>query len=207
MSKTLSHEGTVDGIASAPAGQSGGAGGGRPLDPTTRAYFELRFGTDLGAVRLHDDAKAAAEARSLGATAFTLGNHISFGAGPADTASTDGRRLLAHEIAHTIQQRGHPSSRRESAEVSKPDSFAEREAQRAAETAIGGGRVGRLSRAPAHIHRQPAKLEEGQIVVTNRAFPMGSDLWGEAGTKTVVSLPKGALLELAEPHPRGGGQA
>lgn len=78
---------------------------GRPLDASTRAYFEPRFGHDFGDVRTHTDDSAASSVLSLGARAFTVGNHIFFGAGEFQPASSSGRRLLAHELTHTIQQK------------------------------------------------------------------------------------------------------
>ena len=76
---------------------------GRPLDRGARAFFEPRFGTDLGHIRLHDDVGAGRSAHAVGAHAYTVGNHIAF-AGRVDIASDGGRRLLAHELTHTIQQ-------------------------------------------------------------------------------------------------------
>lgn len=78
---------------------------GRPLDAISRAFFEPRFGLDLGHVRLHDNAQAGQSARQVGARAFTVGDHIAFAEG-VDTASENGRRLLAHELTHVIQQSG-----------------------------------------------------------------------------------------------------
>lgn len=85
---------------------------GRPLDPAARAFFEPRFGRDLGAVRVHDDSAAADSARSVGAAAYTVGSQIVFGAGRYRPASDEGRRLIAHELTHTIQQGGSDTSLR-----------------------------------------------------------------------------------------------
>jgi hypothetical protein len=81
-------------------------GSGRPLPADLRDQFEQRLGHDLGAVRLHDDAHAAALARTAGARAFAQGNAIYFGAGRFRPETGAGRRLLAHELVHTLQQRG-----------------------------------------------------------------------------------------------------
>jgi hypothetical protein len=83
-----------------------GAGGGRPLDPGTRAFFEPRFGTDFEQVRIRSDRQAAAAAAAVNARAFTLGQGIYFGAGEYRPQSDDGRRLLAHELTHVVQQHG-----------------------------------------------------------------------------------------------------
>lgn len=72
--------------------------------------MEPRFGSDLSKVRVHGDVKAAAAARSVGALAFTVGDHIVFGAGAFRPERSSGRRLLAHELAHTLQQAGQSSS-------------------------------------------------------------------------------------------------
>jgi GH24 family phage-related lysozyme (muramidase) len=80
-------------------------GRGLPLPESVRSYFEPRFGYDFGDVRVHTDATAAEAARSINALAFTLGEHVVFGAGGYSPDSTNGRYLLAHELAHTVQQR------------------------------------------------------------------------------------------------------
>jgi len=80
--------------------------GGKPLDGPTRARFEARLGLDLGVVRVHDDAAAHAAAGALAATAFTLGSHVVFAEGRYAPASDRGSRLLAHELAHVVQQSG-----------------------------------------------------------------------------------------------------
>ena len=79
-----------------------GLGSGRPLDASSRDFFEPRFGRDLGAVRVHDGPREAMMARSLAARAFTLGNDIVFAPGRHEPGSDSGRRLLAHELAHVV---------------------------------------------------------------------------------------------------------
>ncbi len=82
------------------------SGGGRPLDSATCAFMEPRFGYDFSRVRVHVDDHAAESADALGASAYTLGQQVVFGRGQFDPVSATGRRLIAHELAHTIQQRG-----------------------------------------------------------------------------------------------------
>lgn len=84
------------------SGQS--AGGGHSLDPADRAFFEPRFGMDLDGVRVHSDVAAEINARRLSANAFTIGSDISFASGRYTPGTTSGRRLLAHELAHVVQQ-------------------------------------------------------------------------------------------------------
>ena len=79
-------------------------GVGRPLGESERAYFEPRFGADFSKVRIHTNTQAAKTAQALNAQAFTLGYDIVFGRGHYVPEETEGRRLLAHELTHTIQQ-------------------------------------------------------------------------------------------------------
>jgi hypothetical protein len=80
---------------------------GRALDADTRSFMEDRYGGhDFSAVRVHDDAAAAASARDVDAHAYTVGSSIVFGAGQYQPGTESGRHLLAHELAHTVQQQG-----------------------------------------------------------------------------------------------------
>lgn len=81
-------------------------GGGRPLDSATRRSMEARFGQDFTGVRIHDHATASSAAAGISARAFTVGEDIVFGSGGYDATTTHGRYLLAHELAHVVQQRG-----------------------------------------------------------------------------------------------------
>ncbi len=78
--------------------------GGNPLPSGLRAYFEPRFGVDLGNVRIHTDSEANALSRSIHARAFTVGKDIVFEKGEYRPESTEGKKLLAHELAHVVQQ-------------------------------------------------------------------------------------------------------
>ena len=89
--------------AALPPAAAGGHG--QPLEASTRSFMEPRFGADFGAVRVHADGQAAQSARGLGAAAYTVGDHIVFGAGRFAPATPTGRRLIAHELAHVVQQR------------------------------------------------------------------------------------------------------
>jgi hypothetical protein len=79
--------------------------GGRPLAAGDRSFFESRLGVALGGVRVHDDAAADAAAHAVGALAYTLGSSVVFRRGHYVPESAAGRRLLAHELAHVVQQR------------------------------------------------------------------------------------------------------
>ncbi len=77
---------------------------GQPLDAPTRAFFEPRFDHDFGRVRIHADPKAAESARSVNALAYTVGRDIVFDFGHYAPRMPEGRRLIAHELAHSVQQ-------------------------------------------------------------------------------------------------------
>ncbi|WP_198929179.1 DUF4157 domain-containing protein [Marinobacter sp. X15-166B] len=80
------------------------ASSGRALDSATRAYMEPRFGHDFSQVRIHDDWRAGESANAVNATAYTVGQDVVFQSGSYNPGSTAGRRLLAHELVHTVQQ-------------------------------------------------------------------------------------------------------
>ena len=77
-----------------------------PLEAEVRASMEAGFGYDFSQVRVHRDRQAAQSARALNALAYTVGEHIVFGAGQYAPQTSAGQRLLAHELAHTVQQGG-----------------------------------------------------------------------------------------------------
>ena len=93
-----------------PLGPLGPLGPGQPLRPDLAAYLEPRLGGDLSGVRIHTDEVGARLARSIDADAFTTGSHVVFGSGQYSSDSSQGRRLLAHELAHVVQQRSTPGS-------------------------------------------------------------------------------------------------
>jgi Domain of unknown function (DUF4157) len=77
---------------------------GEPLEADTRRFFEKGFGYDFGAVRVHRDARAAESARAVHGEAYTVGRDVVFGAGQYAPATAVGQRLMAHELAHVVQQ-------------------------------------------------------------------------------------------------------
>jgi hypothetical protein len=87
---------------------------GQPLDRATRAFMEPRFNYDFGKVRVHTDARAAESARSMKSMAYTVGHDVVFATGRFSPETAAGRRLLAHELTHVLQQSpplGVPSSK------------------------------------------------------------------------------------------------
>jgi len=81
---------------------------GQPLDPKTRSLMEPRLGHDFSGVRVHTDREAAESARAISATAYTVGTHVTFGAGQYQPGSHSGEQILAHELTHVVQQSSGP---------------------------------------------------------------------------------------------------
>lgn len=148
---------------------------GRPLAGALRHDMEQGFGRDFGQVRIHDSPRAAASAEGIGAHAYTVGNHIAFNRGQYRPDTESGRLLLAHELAHTVQQAG--ASPAGAHRVSRPADRHEAEAHRAARAAVTGAPVPVLSPGAAPISRYSLR-EFGEDVVD----------FGEAAAEGAVDL-------------------
>jgi hypothetical protein len=83
---------------------------GQPLDSTTREFFEPRFRRDFSDVRIHTDAAASNSAHSINALGYTVGRHVVLADGQYSPETSSGRGLLAHELAHVVQQGPRPAS-------------------------------------------------------------------------------------------------
>lgn len=79
-------------------------GPGQPMDPAARTFMESRFGHDFSHVKIHADARAARSAAAVGALAYTVGTDVVFGSGQYAPDTPAGRKVLAHELTHTVQQ-------------------------------------------------------------------------------------------------------
>lgn len=172
---------------------------GVPLDSGTRATMERGFGTDLGGVRLHNDAAAGESARAVDAHAYTVGNDIAFAPGKYDPHSEGGQRLLAHEIAHTVQQGGLQRAAATSLEVSPAYSAAEAEADRAADAVMAGRGAPRLGPTGPTVARAPATPK-------GASSDSDDDVWaGLDKTKLTASGKGGADVESILAPPGGEG--
>jgi sarcosine oxidase delta subunit len=124
---------------------------GRALEPPVRGEMEARFGHDFSSVRVHTDGRAADSAQAVNARAYTVGSDVVFGAGRYAPTTPEGSRLLAHELAHTVQQRGATA---EAAPIA-PGSSLEAAADAASRAASGGRAVTQpLGRSGLAIARQ-----------------------------------------------------
>jgi outer membrane protein OmpA-like peptidoglycan-associated protein len=141
---------------------------GQPLDAGTRAFMEPRFGHDFSGVRVYTDARAAESARSVNALAYTVGRNVVFGTGQYAPGTSEGQRLLAHELTHTIQQSqaGSPSLAG-SMRLSEPNNADERQAEAVAEkltsTSANETVVTNIHTATSKIQRMgdPTKVPPG----------------------------------------------
>ncbi len=137
---------------------------GQPLDAGVRATMENGFGHDFGAVRVHHDARAAGSARAVNALAYTVGQHVVFAPGTYNPATNPGRRLIAHELAHTIQQgaAGQAGGLQARLEVAPVDDPLEAEADRLAASALSGTAAGGAAapgaQAPISTPSTPSRL-------------------------------------------------
>jgi hypothetical protein len=132
---------------------------GQPLDATTRAFMEPRFGHDFSRVRVHTDGPAAESARAVNALAYTVASDVVFADGKYAPQSATGRRILAHELTHVVQQNG-PAIQplRESMEVSDKESVFEKEADAVSDSIMNGGATS-LIRSEAPTLRKQAAME------------------------------------------------
>lgn len=137
---------------------------GSPLDRATRDYMETRFGFDFSHIQLHTDARAAKSARAVNAVAYTVGHHVAFDAGSYAPQALAGRRLLAHELAHTLQQSS--GVRLSSRQFDSPDNDLE---AHAAGAIIGSQASMPLlhSRARTTIARQERSLDKPLTIERN----------------------------------------
>jgi hypothetical protein len=111
---------------------------GQPLDTSTRAFMEPRFGHDFSRVRVHTGSKAAESARAVNALAYTVGNEMVFGDGQYAPDIQKGRMLIAHELTHVLQQGFGPSTLRSFRIADQNGDASEREANRAARAVMDG---------------------------------------------------------------------
>jgi hypothetical protein len=148
--------------ASAPHGDAeqaaadGLSSPGRTLEPDVRQTMEQRFGHDFSSVRIHSDGGAGRSAAALAARAYTVGEHIVFGQGEYAPQSREGRHLLAHELAHTVQQRRSGTTRQGKLTISDSQGSAERAADRAADAVVAD----RVAPDPGSVDRSIQRKED-----------------------------------------------
>ncbi len=143
---------------------------GESLDPRTRDFFEPRFGYDFSRVRVHAGSEAAASAREVEASAYAVGGHMVFASGQYEPHSRQGRKLIAHELTHTIQQ-NHAIAVNGQLALGHPSDESESEASRAASVTVNGGRVAIQSHRPLSVQRQPSQAAGPNLDLAESASP------------------------------------
>jgi len=126
---------------------------GRPLDAATRAFFDPRFGHNCSQVRIHDDQRAMESAQAVDALAYTVGPHIAFANQFRPSHQRD-LRMLAHELAHVVQQDGVSFAANEKIEIGRADDRSEKEADQFASSVMEQTPHRGLNRAGLHVARQ-----------------------------------------------------
>ena len=169
--------GTPDALSLPAAVNDGLRTPGQPLESGSRAFFESRFGHDFSGVRVHTGGEADRSARAVGALAYTVGNDIVFAANQHSPHTTWGRRLLAHELTHVLQQAQNGFEAQTKQSVGEPDTEAEREADRVADVIVAG-----QGQAPVAFSK-PAALVQRACLPAGIGTPAGCG----AGSPTFVS--------------------
>lgn len=172
---------------------------GQPLDASTRAFFEPRFGHDFSGVRVRSDAVAEQSAREVNANAYTIGHNIVFDPARFAPETHEGRRLLGHELAHVVQQ----SKAQGSSTVGMRDTLQQYPVNApwsptrplVTSTAHGGA----LQREPVTTKRSfiPTKFSEPQVLIKAvvKDSPKEEDLVGAC--LYLEALPMAQTLALA----------
>ncbi len=177
--------------------------GGKPIDASARATAESAYGRDFEDVRVHTDGEAAKYADAFHARAFTSGRDIVFGEGEYAPRSSEGQRLIAHELAHVVQQSGGTSPA-----VSTPSDGFERAADRAAEHAVRGlpakldvtGAPPALQRQALPSLKPPTQLAHAMGSGTIDSFTTGSATLDAAQKARIASI-AASILSLRKSHP------
>ena len=161
-----------------------GSGGGSPLDRDTRGFMESRLGADFSDVRVHTDAKASESARSVQAHAYTVGSDVVFQSGQYTPESESGKKMLAHELTHVVQQRSGPvagTPAPSGIKISHPSDTFEQAAESSADRAMssqGPATQSPATPAPASVQREGEEEEELQGAFVQREGDEEEELQG-----------------------------
>lgn len=127
---------------------------GRPLDSASQTSMAERFEFDFSRVRIHDDVVAARSASAVSALAYTVGRDIAFAAGQYSPGTAAGRRLLAHELTHVVQQHASATPASQPLTVAPADGPGESEADATADAVLAGFPVAPRARPSGALHRK-----------------------------------------------------
>ena len=165
---------------------------GRPLDLGLRAAFEPKLGRSFADVRVHSDQEAARSAGAVNAEAYTVGRHIVFGQNRYAPDALAGRRLLVHELAHVVQQRGQaaPAALRPTLAIAPANDPAEREAEAVAARVLTG--TGPAA-APSQRSALVAARQATSVTVEAPTGPPGCSLEQHGVIAPAIGLADGWL--------------
>lgn len=136
---------------------------GQPLDAAARSFFEPRFGHDFSSVRVYTDAKASESARAVNALAYTVGRNVVFDAGQYAPQSPVGRRLMAHELTHVVQQSQTSGFIQHNLAIGNSGDSSEREADSVAQVLTSSPMrfIGRVSKIEPIVQRKCGSTDLG----------------------------------------------
>jgi len=195
---------SADGLAAPASVDRVLASPGSPLEPALRQDMEQRFGHDFSQVRVHTDSPAAQSARDVNANAYTKGSAVVFGAGRFAPAASEGRRLLAHELTHVVQQSGGDKGsasipiQREVAQYGEflaPDALVDK-----FKDAMNQKFFGKLARVLVDaVYSHPTPYQYISEVF-EKVHDWDSDLEDNLGAEFVSQLPKSKLDQMANAY-------
>jgi hypothetical protein len=151
---------------------------GQPLPGALREALEAHSGRDLESVRIHTGSASHEAAEAVHAAAFTVGKDVHFAAGRYDSVSDAGQRLIAHEVAHTLQESAIPQARLEDAELSAPGDVHERYAEAFAEgfARAPTGHAGMMTPPPAPDARAIFRQQAESSARTSGGSPLARQI-------------------------------
>lgn len=198
----LSNAGAAAGVEAPPSAVSAinrlRQSGGRPLAPELRAFYEQRMGEDFGAVRVHTGPAASGVAEELGAKALTVGKDVVFGEGHYRPGTSEGKRLIAHELSHVVQQTAVAGVTQRS--VVQRDPAEEKESippgsKRVVKTKSGGALLLRVRPDPSQTLADGTPNSVGNITSGTTVEIIAKNQFGWYTVKAVVGIDGGVRRE------------
>src|SRR6202043_2499008 len=147
------------------------SGGGSPLDSDTKGFIEARLGAEFGDVRIRTDGAASEKVKSVQAHAYTVGRDVVFQSGKYAPESDSGKRMLAHELTHVVQQRSGPVDGTPAPggiKISHPSDSFEQAAESSADRAMAGAAPLASAAAPGAAQRVTDDDAEVQGIFVQR---------------------------------------
>jgi hypothetical protein len=194
MTKAISN-GTQQVTDSLHAQLNRSKGGGQKLPETDRDFMEKRFGVDFSGVRVHTNSDAIQMSRKLNAQVFTHGRDIYFGAGRYSSSTSSGKRLLAHELTHVVQQTGGLQTK---LIIGQLHDVYEQEADRVAEAAVQMS--DKATQQADETHHVPLYDQAG--TTTSRIMPILQQYFGTVEAVSPLNRP-GAVIQRTPLDRRG----